>query len=722
MKRSLLAGLLTGLGSFALAEPVLLDTLLIEMDKDPVVLAAQADYETSRAEQSLRKIEAGPRLFLNASAGHYRELNSANLIDDYFSRHMAIGVRIPLLGSLHRQLDALTVAEFETQRKDFQLALRRAERRLALRVAYADWWRAQQELQLCASWRPRAASALKQVDARRRAGWLRTSTALSEESEWGRVKARCDAAAAAEPQLKAHVELLVGRPLQAESRAVAVPLGTDPASLDRWQARIDQHPGVMEGQTQVEENRRLKERSWHRSVDASLSVGYGMEDRSGVSRYGNDFVAALNFSIPFNVGGHVRASDKAAASRYQAARHRVEAARRQLMTELSSLLLGLRQFSHTLVQLDANLVAVKVKLAEQQARMALEDEDGVLLRAAAERELAFGQFERIAVWHGLWSRSAALQMFTDGSSADPSLLGTHWVTWRADGAVVPAAAPAATAMSLQTESTNSREQSPGDRVSPSWSEGTYVWRSGPLLNEKQRTRELAALRAAGVSRIYVGLDADQVSRLESTRKSLHGLLSQAGAEGMSVSLLLGEPLWMEPAHRAVLTDLIHALRALPFASLHLDLEVEQLGWPVPETRLREWLDTVQAAKGVSPWPIELSSHHRWFTQAQEKKVLCVPCELTNMGIEGVSLMIYTRNVERSAALTAEAAGRWPGLHFRLAQSLEKELSRDESWAGAPAAALKNARQTWQQQLRPLGVTGIDWQSWTDYRRETVGTR
>src|SRR5690606_18248314 len=113
--------------------------------------------------------------------------------------------------------------------------------------------------------------------------------------------------------------------------------------------------------------------------------------------------------------------------------------------------------------------------------------------------------------------------------------------------------------------TSSREQSPGDRVSQSWSEGTYVWRSGPLLNEKQRTRELAALRAAGVSRIYVGLDADQVSRLESTRKSLHGLLSQAGAEGMSVSLLLGEPLWMEPAHRAVLTDLIHALRALPFA-------------------------------------------------------------------------------------------------------------------------------------------------------------
>ena len=43
------------------------------------------------------------------------------------------------------------------------------------------------------------------------------------------------------------------------------------------------------------------------------------------------------------------------------------------------------------------------------------------------------------------------------------------------------------------------------------------------------------------------------------------------------------------------TLVFFTLTTLPFAGLHLDLEVEQLGWPVPEARLRDWMDTLTAA-------------------------------------------------------------------------------------------------------------------------------
>lgn len=699
----------------AQAEPLTLETLLAAVETDPVVLAAKADYDTARAEQSLRKIDAGPEVFLNASAGHYRELNSANLIDDYYSRHMAIGLRFPLLGSLHRHLDALAVSEFDAQRKQFQVELRRAERRLAVRTAYADWWRAQQESTICRDLRKRAANALKQLEERHRAGWLRTSVALAEQSQWGLVLAKCDSADAAEPQLRASLGMMVGRPLPDNARAVSVPLSTRPADINAWQRQIDRHQAVMSERTVVEEQRRLGERNWYRSVDASLSLGYGVEDRSSVSRYGNSFIAALNLSIPFNIGGHVTSSGNAAASRYQAALHRVEAARRQLLSELSTLLLGLRHFSHTLEQQDANLVAVKHKLAEQRARMDLNEEDGVLLHSAAERELALALLERVAVWNGMWTRQAALQMFTEGDDSEATLLGKKWVAWEADSIVVAVEQP-------QRFHRADTGLDGADRLDQGWSVGTYVWKSGALLDARRRTRELAALKAAGVSRLYVGLDAGQVKGAAATRTGLQGLLEQAAAEGMAVSLLLGEPLWMKPAHRGALLDLIRSFSDLPFASLHLDLEVEQLGWPVPEQRLRQWLDTVRAAIQESPWPIELSSHHRWFSSPESSAAPCVPCELENMGIESVSLMIYTRNPQRSAELAAQTARRWPGLNFRLAQSMETGIDAQESWAGASSAEINAARSTWQQNLQPLGIQGLDWQSWTDYRRETVGAR
>ena len=246
-----------------------------------------------------------------------------------------------------------------------------------------------------------------------------------------------------------------------------------------------------------------------------------------------------------------------------------------------------------------------------------------------------------------------------------------------------------------------------------WSQASYVWDSEALLDPGQRPAELDALRNAGMDKIYLGLKAAQIKDLGTTRHRLEQLLRDAAGKGVQVSLLLGDPSWIEQPERHQLTDLLAKLKGLAFSSLHLDLEVEQLGMPVPDQRLKDWLETLRVASSVSPWPVEISSHHRWFADPKPGQT-CVPCALPDAGVRQVSLMIYTRNPNNSARMAEQIARRWPDLQFRLAQSTEPQLDATESWAGASTEQLQHQSSAWREQLQPLGIAGIDWQAWRDF--------
>ena len=246
-----------------------------------------------------------------------------------------------------------------------------------------------------------------------------------------------------------------------------------------------------------------------------------------------------------------------------------------------------------------------------------------------------------------------------------------------------------------------------------WSQASYVWDSEALLEPGQRPAELDALRNAGMDKIYLGLKAAQIKDLGTTRQRLEQLLRDAAGKGVQVSLLLGDPSWIEPPERHQLTDLLAKLKGLAFSSLHLDLEVEQLGMPVPDQRLKDWLETLRVASSVSPWPVEISSHHRWFADPKPGQT-CVPCALPGAGVRQVSLMIYTRNPNNSARMAEQIARRWPDLQFRLAQSTEPQLDATETWAGVSTEQLQHQSSAWREQLQPLGIAGIDWQAWRDF--------
>lgn len=254
----------------------------------------------------------------------------------------------------------------------------------------------------------------------------------------------------------------------------------------------------------------------------------------------------------------------------------------------------------------------------------------------------------------------------------------------------------------------------GVHASPaSWNQGVYIWDSRALLDPLRRERELRALRQAGMGELLLGLSAAQVRTGVVTERQLAALIPRAHQLGLRVQLLLGDPDWIESSGRPGLLALIRRFRGLPFDGLHLDLEVEQLGWPVPPQRVRDWIATLRAAAQASPWPVNLSSHPRWF-ETSDTQGPRVPCAIGPL--QQVSLMIYTRNPQRSAARALAIARRWPRLRFRLSQSVESGLEPGLSWQGSTAGTLQSQVQRWRQELGPDGVVGIDWQDWQAYPR------
>ena len=102
-----------------------------------------------------------------------------------------------------------------------------------------------------------------------------------------------------------------------------------------------------------------------------------------------------------------------------------------------------------------------------------------------------------------------------------------------------------------------------------------------------------------MTHLLIGLSATQV-RTADSGAALSDLIREAHGRGQRVLLLLGDPAWINPADRPKLMALIRRFQNVPFDGLHLDLEVEQLGWPVPAARLQDWLNTLTDAQHRSP--------------------------------------------------------------------------------------------------------------------------
>ncbi len=556
----------------------------------------------------------------------------------------------------------------------------RAEQELEARLHYADWWRAQQLQQLCSQQHRLAGLELERIATRHANQELRDSERIWLEQGWRQNLRDCAPARKDAAQARHALNRLVRPELTAAHTAAFEELPNRIPDVEQWANVIQAHPDVRK-QRLIWLSRQQYDDRWYDDIDARVSVSQQLDRRSDISGTGTGLVAAFSFEVPL---GSLSTRRETAATQKSAARYRWLDAQESIMRELNQALETYRDEYQNLELARERVELAEVRLQEQRQRQSIEAEEGFVRLRNLTLELARSEQALILAQHGAWQALAPLKVF-DRLQPDHSEQR------------ILASPP-----TLHT----------GDQ-GPNWSKAVYVWDSKELLDQRSRDRVLDNLKDSGFDAIYLGVSAAQLEDNHLVT-ALTQTITAAEQHGIKTDLLLGEPLWLTDDHRANLGRLITSLADVPFRRLHLDLEVEQLAWPVPDTLLRGWADTIDLAVEASPWPVSLVAHHRWFTDPNTAKTVCVPCQLPEFGIHDVSVMIYSTNTDRVGQLASTAIELWPDLTFTVVQSVEAELPDTNSWHGQSRSRLASLEGQWQASWRGIGVAGVAWQAWRYY--------
>lgn len=238
-------------------------------------------------------------------------------------------------------------------------------------------------------------------------------------------------------------------------------------------------------------------------------------------------------------------------------------------------------------------------------------------------------------------------------------------------------------------------------ITSGFEHSAYAWQSVTMLAPQSSQEELTTLSQYGITRVYLGLSAAQLSTPSQTHYALNNLIKRAHAQGIAVDLLLGDPDWIAPEHQGKLASIIQNLKDVPFDGLMLDIEIEQSQVPA-EQRVALWAQTVERAIQNAPWPVTSASHWRWYSKSP------AVCE-QNKSLSSASLMIYSTNVDVVRQRVLEAKAACPEAQISVSASVESILPSQESWAGA--AGFDEPRGRLEKALAGTGVRSIDWQDW-----------
>lgn len=699
----LLGGLLAALPVFSsTAEMLPLQPLLDNLRETPAVAASLYEQQRIKAELQQQQATTGWSLFGGVDTGRYRDTEELNR-DEYDGYGAHIGLRHPLLGALQSRRLAVADAELALEQARYSTDLTRAEQRLQLRQTYIDWWRAQELHQWCSRQQQVAESELQTAAARTVEQRLRASEQLWLAQRWRTLLRPCRDLSQLESTLRQQVELLSGNSVPATSKAQTEALPTRLASLELWLPALEQHPSLQVHHFATQHLESLTEQRWSDHIDASFSIAQRYHQRSGIEGNDGGVYAAITFETPLSsLFGAAR--NNPSRARHLAAQSRVSDARSVLTQLLEQTLFQYHQRIANLEERALQHEYARQLLAEQTARLSVDTEAGFMNLRIAHAEQAAIELGWIEEWHAAWGLLAQLHTLAEDAQPDYSLPALHWP-------IIAKQHPTPTNKRTAAPSTPSEPSEPPK----TWSTAVYIWNSNALLDPEHLDTEIAQLLAAGFNRIYLGFSATQVADLELLSPQITQLIKQLKHRGFTVDLLLGDPHWLIPAHRHQLLQLIERFAHLPFDHLHLDLEVEQLGWPVPAERLQDWLQTLEASVRRSPWPVTITSHHRWLAATERSAAVCIPCALPHIGISEVTVMLYstveTSIIERSQSMLET----WPALRLTLAQSVESNLSKGNSWYGSDAEELHTLTLRLSDSLKHHQLVGIAWQDWNHYR-------
>lgn len=692
---SFILGLL-GLMGGAVAEPIVRrEELEALLGASAEVRLADQEAELALARWRLAEADRGLKLFGSAGVTDAREPLTDTTSRSYQRLSAVAGLRLPLFGSRALEGEALRAAEAGIRQRELARSVARREARKALHYAYSEAVRFREMADLATAFLAGETQAERVLQARRVGGLLLEADRLEFSTMFLAARRNQQSYDARALAARRRLETLSGHPLDA-GRVLAPPaFHTDCLDAAQLAARASQHPELAMAAAALDEARRRQAAGSPLAEGGVVLSQTVTRDLGGVS--GAATYLGVDFRVPLGWRG---ASDaRQAQVRLEAERAEIELSQRQA----------------------AFASAVDEMLAAGDQRRAA-------LRMARQRETAAGESLRVAELRALRLEGDALEKLLQGKYALYLAATDH------REAVLAAEKAQADLLGLGDECPASPRESAdggaeaaipgrlaaplpltgaeGDTVSgPAASSrpaavGWYVWDSERLL-ARAGSGEVWRDLAADARLLRLSFTAPQIADLAAgnTAPRLRAFLARARAEGIRVELLLGEPTWVMPEARNRLLTILSVLRSFAFDGVHLDLERSQL----PEARQVAWdawvVDTVRAVADVSDWPVGLSGHVRDFSRRGLVK------RLRQAGLHELTLMAYQTDWQRVAERAEAVLTAHPGLQVSVAQSIEPQLARGESFAAQGRRAARRAWSSLEQRLaRQTNFAGVVVQS------------
>ncbi|ADW18104.1 outer membrane protein-like protein [Desulfobulbus propionicus DSM 2032] len=678
---------------------------------DEVQIAA-ADLEAGQAQLDQRQSEQGWKLFAGAGTGLTEDAALSGDDRRYTTYDVRAGLRRPLLGRADAERREVVEAQTSVREKEQQVRLARLQSLALLRQAYVTYWAAQEKQRLGQTFLAGEAKQRQLLTRRQQAGYLLEADRLEFLSSFDLVRRNQETLRVTQQTALHTIQRLTGisLPFIAQTPRFARPKD-DLADLPR--RAMDDFPAVA----LLRERLRGLEQQIPLTSHAGTSAHFDLYTAAGVDDGDKEpeYSLGVNFAVELPLGTIAR-NDNAAQ---RSAQTLAAKCRRELALERDNVRLRVEeaQALYRASRADLGFAGQRLQAAGQRVK---ENK----LRIAMEGD-TLEQLQQ--------SRYAYYQASLDAVDAQA----------RQYGQLITLLAHTPLAAQRQEDRRPREEGSPVEKIDPRLlgevsAAGTekqvveaesplagrgvntlYVWRSDRFRQQEQADSAFVpALRKTGVERLLLSLDQRQIDSLATpeARAIFSSWIERLHGQGITVELLLGEPSWILAQHRPRLVEIVASLADLPFAGLHLDLEIDQLDerHRRDTKMLTEWAATVEAARRASPWPVGVSLHPRTLKPNGKKKEL--GAMLDRLQVTEVVLMIYAANPQRVAEVATPILQAFPRQRFSVAQSVEPELSTEESHYQAGRAQF-TARMTRLAQLLAApnfhGLVVQDWSRWQE---------
>ncbi len=676
----------------------------------PAVLVAAAELEQNLSRLETEQAISGWKAFGSAGTGYAQEVVDENRTRDYTRASARAGLRYPLLGTRLKEQVGLLAAEARTWESRQALELARRDSLNALRSHFVAYWAAERRTELSLAFLQGRAPLDRALAERKDKGLLLEADRQEFLTTFEMARRTIATARAVQKRSTATINLLSRSELPEGFKAAPPELADpcrDEAALKA--AVLDDHPELVLRRGRVEEQAGMLRLSHGSDLSANVELGgFGSADIPGMDP-GYGVGVTLNMELPLGFSRAERSRDAAARASLRKSQLEFNQRSAELLAEAGEAVERTAAADADVRFARQRVLAALESLREHQLRSGYLPGDTIEKLQQSRFQYYRASLDLIdAEANQILSRAALLNLSPAACAQAPrpasvpedtSVIGRDpvhpdWLAWPKDlptpATTGPAAAPARGTV------------------------GVYLWESRPWV--EGGAADWPALRRYGIDRILLSLDAAQIKAAATPAGAarLRGFLEQAHAAGVSIDLLLGEPLWILPGHRQELLRIIQRLRPFAFDGLHLDLEPDQLDTTVysREYLAAQLLHTLQAAARVSPWPLGISIHPRYFDRRSFD--FCMGCALSQVPVAETALMIYRSDAQETARRAAGVMADNPGLRVSVALSVEPFLPPNESFASKGKAGVAEAIAEMRSRLSKEGLGSVLIQSWTHF--------